>query len=191
MEGCNVWADNPDGTPGDSNHLQIQELKLPALEEMYVDHNAGGSNMGIEVPTIIQRIEATFNLLGFSPQTMRLIGQSRVASLPFHLRGGIRDRENGALMQATCEIDGRLGRVNPTAYQRQGTMHHEYSIRGITHYELWIGGIEIYWFDYFLSIMRIGGVDQLQPLLAVLGVSAGSSGVNTAPTQPFQPASAV
>jgi P2 family phage contractile tail tube protein len=182
LERGNLWVDNEDGSPGDSNHLVVQEMKLPAIEEQYVEHNAGGAMLGVEVPTFINRLEAPFNLTGWTPQVMKLIGRTGVAALPFHLRGAVRDRLTGDLFEAEAEIRGRLGRVNPTAYQRNNNMGHEYSIRAITKYSLKLGGDEIYYFDFFLSIMRIGGVDQERALLSILGVASGPAGIVTAPT---------
>lgn len=74
MESANLFAGDHD--PAASNHLALQEVKLPELAENFVDHAAGGAAIAIEVDTHIARLEVTFNLAGWTPHVMTLIGQS-------------------------------------------------------------------------------------------------------------------
>jgi phage tail tube protein FII len=150
--------------PGTSTHLQLQELKLPGLEEAYADHNAGGGMVGIEVGLGISRLEATFNLAGWQPAIAKLLGKRDLASNSFHAYGLIRDKRTGVATRATAVMQGTLGRVNPTAFRRGDLHAHEYSIRSIVHYELIFGDRnaaqnEIFYFDFFENQMRVGGVD--------------------------------
>jgi hypothetical protein len=77
----------------------------------------------------------------------------------FTAYGLIRDRRLGEAIEAMAVMGGRLGRSNPTAFSHGSLMAHEFSIRAITHYELWMGGEEVYWWDFFTSTRRIGGAD--------------------------------
>lgn len=157
MEAANLFCGDSD--PSLSNHLTISDLKLPGLEENYVDHIAGGASVGIEVDTHINKLESTFNLAGWSPEVMTMIGRSERAQQVFTAYGVIRDRRSGIAMEGKAIIGGRLGRVNPQAWKRGDLQHHEYSIRGIVHYELYMDGTEIYNWDFFLNQKSIGGVD--------------------------------
>jgi phage tail tube protein FII len=157
MEGCNLFCGDHD--PSASNHLVLQEMKLPALEENYVDHAAGGAPVAIEIDTHVNRLEATFNLAGWNPWVMTLIGESRRERQVFTSYGLIRDRRLGEAIDAMAVIQGRLGRASPTAFSHGALMAHEFSIRAIVHYELYMGGEEIYWWDFFTSTRRIGGAD--------------------------------
>ena len=70
MESANlICGDTRSGqecrAPGISTHLVLQELKLPAMEENYVDHAPGGAPIAIEMPTHMNKLEATFNLAGW------------------------------------------------------------------------------------------------------------------------------
>lgn len=179
MEAANLFAG--DANPNASQHLTLQELKLPGLEENYVDHTPGGAPVGIEIDTHINRLEATFNLAGWSPEVMIMIGSWEAALQHFTAYGLIRDRLSGVARQATAIIWGRLGRVNPTNFRRGDLQAHEYSIRGITHYELTLEGIgDIYLWDFFTSTRIIGGVNQNADLVRTLqipgGVAAGGGG---------------
>ena len=72
MEAANIFCGDVD--PSLSQHLTIAELKLPNIEENFVDHQAGGSPFTIEIDTILQRLEATFVLAGWSPEVATMIG---------------------------------------------------------------------------------------------------------------------
>jgi phage tail tube protein FII len=166
-------------SPGISTHLVLQELKLPAWEENYQDLAPGGAPVAIEIPMHMNKLEATFNLAGWDPSIMIYVGQNSPACQRFTAYGLIRDRRTSLAHQAVAVIEGRMGRVNPAAFSKGNLMHHEYSIKSIVHYELWMqtesGDArpnEIYWWDFFTSQMRFGRVvitDDMVRLLAIPG----------------------
>ena len=172
MESANLFAGDHD--PAASNHLVLQEVKLPELAENFVDHAAGGAPFAIEVDTHIARLEVTFNLAGWTPHVMTLIGQSSRARQVFTAYGLVRDRRSGEAMEAKSVFEGRLGRVNPTSFRKGDLQAHEYSIRGITHYELYLGDDEIYFWDFFISTRRIGGEDLNQDMNAILRIPSSA-----------------
>lgn len=183
MESANMICGDTGTQPtaGISTHLTLQELKLPGLEETYVDHAPGGAPIAIEIPMNMTRLEATFNLAGWDPDVMIFIGQNNVERYQrFTAYGLIRNRRTAEALQAVAIIEGRMGRVNPTAFSKGNLMSHEYSIRSIIHYELWMQSVpdtepeEIYWWDFFTSVRRIGSVDlndEMIRLLAIPGVA--------------------
>lgn len=181
MESANIICGDTRGTsaPGISTHLTLQELKLPTMEENYVDHAPGGAPIAIEVPTHMNKLESTFNLAGWDPALMTYIGQNDPMYQRFTAYGLIRDRRTSKALQATAIIEGRLGRVNPTAFSKGNLMHHEYSIKSIVHYELYMQlnstsmmPAEIYFWDFFTSVRRIGGKDLNEDLVALLSIPA-------------------
>lgn len=163
--------------PGISTHLQINELKLPTIEENFYDHNAGGSYVGIEASSYIQKLETTFNLAGWNPDVMGMIARSNVRTLRrFTAYGLIRDKRTVQALQCVAVMDGQLGKIAPSAFRKGDMMQHEYSIRGITHYELYMQRVpgtepqEIFWFDFFTSALRIGGVDVNDEMIRILAI---------------------
>jgi uncharacterized protein len=162
--------------PGISTHLVLQELKLPAMEENYVDHNPGGAPIAIEVPTHMNKLEATFNLAGWDPALMSFIGQNDQRYQVFTAYGLIRDRMTSKALQAIAVIEGRMGRVNPTAFSKGNLMHHEYSIKSIVSYHLTMQltqngqPAEIYFWDFFTSVRRIGGKDLNKEMINMLHI---------------------
>jgi hypothetical protein len=156
-------------------------LKLPGWEEAYVDHTPAGAQVGIEVPMHFNKLEATFNLAGWDPGIMTFLGQEDHRSHSFTAYGLIRDRRTSEALQAIARIEGRLGRVNPTAFSKGSLMAHEYSIKSITSYKLTMqlvkGGYpeEIYFWDFFSSSFRAGSIDLANDLgrLLALPINVG------------------
>lgn len=189
MESANLICSNTRGpaagggqaqtAPGISTHLVLQELKLPGFEENNVDHAPGGAMVAIEVPTHINKLEATFNLAGWDPGVMSLLAQNNPMHQVFTAYGLIRDRRTSAALQAIAVIQGRLGRVNPTAFSKGNLMAHEYSIKSIVHYELWMQlakgnsePTEIYYWDFFTSRLRSGRIELTNDLVRLLAIPA-------------------
>jgi phage tail tube protein FII len=178
MESANMICGNSGNktAPGITTHLVLQELKLPGLEESYVDHNAAGASVGIEINTHINKLEATFNLAGWDPDVMVYFGREEFRYHQFTAYGLIRDRRLGSALGAYAKFQGRLGRVNPTAFSKGNLMAHEYSIKSIVHYELWMqekSGTqmrEIYFWDFFTSERRVDKVDQNKEMVDLLHI---------------------
>jgi phage tail tube protein FII len=178
MESANIICGDTRGSsaPGISTHLVLQELKLPGLEENYVDHTPGGAPIAIEIPTHMNKLEATFNLAGWDPTLMTYIGQNDPYYQRFTAYGLIRDRRTSRALQATAIMEGRLGRVNPTAFSKGNLMSHEYSVKSIVHYELYMQitegaqPSEIYFWDFFTSVRRIGGKDLNEDMINLLRI---------------------
>jgi P2 family phage contractile tail tube protein len=169
MESANLFAGDTD--PTKSNHLSLNSLKLPGMEENYSDHNAGGSRVGVEVDTHFNKLEATFNLMGWTPDVLRLIGSWSRTDQRFTAYGLIRDRRTGSAIKATAIMWGRLGRANPTEFTRGNVQQHEYSIRGITHYELTMGDTPLIEWDFFTNTLIIGGVNMNAETNAILSIA--------------------
>jgi uncharacterized protein len=190
------------GSPGISTHLVLQELKLPTMEEAYADHNPGGAPIAIEIPTHFNKLEATFNLAGWDPKLMAYIGQEDPLKQRFTAYGLIRNRRTSKAMQAIARMEGRLGRVNPTAFSRGNLMAHEYSIKGITQYSLKMalnpsGQLdEIYFWDFFSSVRRIGGKDLNKEMASLLRLPNSATdtqgpGVDNGGGTPVNPADGI
>lgn len=170
MERANIFCGDVDPTL--SNHLTVTSLKLPGLDYNLVDHAPGGAPVAIDVPTHINRLESTFNLAGWQPWVMKLVNLTRRANMHFTAYGLIRNRRTGEATQARTVMFGQLGRVNPTEFTGGNVMAHEYSIRAITHYELYFKAEEIYYWDFFTSTFRVGGESQNDDININLAIGA-------------------
>ena len=70
-----------------------------------------------------------------------------------------------------------MGRANPTAFSKGNLMAHEFSIKSIMHYELWMQydpnsttPSEIYWWDFFTSRLRVGREELTDDLVRILAL---------------------
>jgi uncharacterized protein len=160
MESANLYCGSGPDDGNASNHLTLTELKLPGLDVQFVDHRAGGAPVAIEIDTVIARLEATFSLIGITPQVMAMLGGwGNGAKNSFDAYGVIRDQATGAAMQAHASLLGMLSRSDPQNWRRGDVMHTTYAIRGIVHYELIVAGVQIYMFDWATNTRIIGGTD--------------------------------
>lgn len=176
-EAANLFCGDHDAAT--SNHLSLLDIKLPMLEENMTDWNPGGSPVASEVETGINKLEWTFNLAGWTPEVMTLIGTSQRQRQVFTGYSVLRDRRSGATVEGKAVAQGRLARVNPTSFKRGDLHQHEYSIKGIVHYELYMAEQEIYYWDMFTNELRIGGVDvnfDTNKILRIPGSAAVTSG---------------
>lgn len=158
MEAANIFCGvEAPSDPSQSNHLRLTDIKLPGMDEQYVDHRAAGAPVAIEIDTVFARLQCDFTLAGWSTDVADLIGQWGSAVNQFWVFGALRDRVTGNVVQGQASIYGRLGRADPNQWRRGDVSHWAYSIRGITKYKLTVAGAEIYEFDYFNSIFNVGG----------------------------------
>src|SRR5215207_2818450 len=173
MEAANLFCGDAD--PSLSNHLTISDLKLPELAENYVDHRPGGAPLAVEIDTHMNRLESTFTLAGWQPQVQTMIGLSTTANQVFTAYGVIRDRRNGRALEGKAVMQGRLGRVNPQNWRRGDLQSHEYAIRAIMHYALWLEGEEMFFWDFFLNTRRTGGIDVNRDINRILRIPIGEA----------------
>lgn len=158
MEAANLFCGSHD--PSASKHLTLSELKLPDLQENYTEHHPGGSRVGIEINTGIQKLESTFKLTGFDPQVLAQFGLGTKQSKFYTAYGVILDKSTGENHELKAVFQARLGKVAPDAFSRGDVQGHEYSLNEIMHYELWFKNEEKVFFDFFTNTWRIDGVDQ-------------------------------
>lgn len=159
-----------DADPNASLHLVLAEIALPKLEENFTEHNGGGAVMGLDIGVGYKSLSASFKLVGHQDHVMKHFGLGSRVNQSFTYRGAMRDRVSGELKKAVAVITGRLATVEPETFKRGELKHHDYEIKGITRYELKVGGNELYLFDFVSSTWRIGGVDENADVRSILNI---------------------
>ena len=174
MESANLYCGIQNGVTNTANslHLEITELKLPALNETYADHRAAGAGIAVEIDTVFNKLEATFQLLGWDSQVAELVASWFTNDNLFYAYGLIRDRSSGAAIQAAAQMKGRLGLADPQLFRKGDTMHWNYAIKGIIQYQLYLAGDAIYQWDYYNNVFLVGGVDRNADRTACLHLPA-------------------
>lgn len=158
MERANLFVGIAD--PTKSKHLTLSELKLPDLQEIFVDHHGGGSRVAVEFGVGIQKFEPTFNLAGFDPDVLAEFGLGSKVRNVFTALGVVRDKRSGRALEARAVMEGRLGKASQNAYTPGEMTSFEYAINEVLHYEIHFDGKEkIYW-DAFTNVWRVNGVDE-------------------------------
>lgn len=155
QEAANLFCGDHD--PSASKHLTLTEMQLPTLQEMYQDHHAGGAIAAIDIAVGIEKLEATFRLGGTDPDLLGMFGLGSRRRNTFTSYGVIRDQRTGNALESKAIIEGRLGSIEPEAFQRGELQGHNYGINGIVHYELWFAGREKFYWDFFTGDYRIDG----------------------------------
>ena len=143
-----------------SLHLELVELKLPAMVETYIDHHPGGGVMGIEIDVIFNKLECNFHLLGWDSQVQTLIGSWEASQQTFTALGLLRDQMTGKTIQAIAQMRGRLGIADPQSFRVGDPMTWNYSIKGIMSYSLWVAGEPVYYWDFLTNALTVGSVSR-------------------------------
>lgn len=158
MEAANLFCGDHD--PKASKHLTLAEIQLPNLQEAYQDHHPGGSPVGIEVAVGVQKLEPTFKLAGSDPDLLTQFGIGSRYKKNFTAYAVLRDKRTGEAIEQKAIIEGRIGKIEGEAFKRGEMQSHDYAINEVTHYELWIGGKEKFYWDFFTAEYRLDGVSQ-------------------------------
>lgn len=156
MDAANMFVG---ASPTDSNaslNLKITEVKLPAFDEGYVDHRALGAPLAIEINTIFNRLESSFQILGIDISVYTKLAPIQDIDQWFFIYGLLKDKLTGEQSQASAVMKGRLSRVDPQLYRRNDTLHTNFAIRGITQYDLTVAGTPIYRWDFFANSLIVG-----------------------------------
>lgn len=169
MEAANLFCGDHD--PENSKHLTIEELKLPDLQEVLVDHQPGGGKVGVEFAVGMEKLEPTFKLKGWDMPLLRQFGMGSPGRRTFTAYGVIRDKRTGRAIEGKAIMEGRLSRIAPDAFQRGEAMAHEYAINEVLHYELHFDTQEELYWDFFTNTVRLGGVDVDQEFNQILRIS--------------------
>lgn len=169
MEGANLFCGSHD--PENSKHLTLEELKLPDLQEVLVDHQPGGGKVGVEFAVGMEKLEPTFKLKGWDIPLLRQFGLGTTGRNRFTAYGVIRDKRSGRAIEAKAVMEGRLSKIAPDAFQRGEAQAHDYAINEVLHYELHFDGQEELYFDFFTNTVRLGGQDRDPDFNNILRIS--------------------
>ena len=160
MDYANLFCGSGPADDASSNHLVLTELNLPAMDVQYNDHRAAGAPIYIELDTGMARLEATFVLVGITPQVMNLVNSWVLTERKFFAYGNVRDHNTGLAYQAAAAFIGQLGRADPQNFRKGDVMHTNYAIRSITHYEFALANEPLVMWDFFTNTRFFGGRDK-------------------------------
>ena len=169
VEAANLFCGEHD--PSKSKHLTLAELALPTLAETFADHTPGGARFGVEFAVGGEKMEPTFKLNGFDPDLLTQFGLGTKAKKVFTAYGVVVDKVTGRNIELKATMEGRLGKVEPSAFQRGELMSHDYAINELMHYELWFDGNEKILWDFPTNVWRVDGMDENAEMNRILRIT--------------------
>lgn len=119
-------------------HLEIEELKLPGLEEKSFDFTPGGGTGETAVPLgVTNKLEMPFKSVSHNPATDILFGLPPGQRTPFTGRKSLFDDEDetGRAIEVTIDVNGRLMKIDPEAMKGGDKAGYDLMISAITWYQ--------------------------------------------------------
>ncbi len=173
QSGLNLFVG--DDGPGNSKHLNLENVKLPDLEDQTQALHPGGAVGQLEVGGMgLKALDLTFKLTGWDPQAMSQFGLNSRVNLPYTIYGIVRDKAGNAPLEVKAVVRGRMTRVAVDNMKRGDLLGTDFAIKEIVHYELYFNKQEKYFFDFMGSDWRVDGVDQYADDRTILRIPGGA-----------------
>lgn len=170
QEGANLYVGDAD--PSASLHLVLESAKLPAFEEATTEWGAGGGIGAVEVGTgKLKPLQFGFKLKGPQPGVLTQFGLGKKRRINYTVYGVLRDKRTGGVVKAKTVLEGRMTKVEGDEYKSGELAGFDFAVTEIFHYEHYVGGRELYYFDYLTSTWRVDGEDQNADVRSALGLS--------------------
>ncbi len=170
LRGFNLIVDD-----NESLHLEIEEMKLPTLEEKSHDFTPGGGTAEIDVPMgVTNKLELPFKVISHNATLKSLFGQQPGKRNAFTARQLVVDEldENGKEIEVTLDIKGRV--MSREGEQMKGgeKSGYDYKISSIRWYREVHDGKVVNEMDFSLGGWTVrNGVVVNQTRNRILGVS--------------------
>ena len=158
LRNCTIFADRT------SKIGQASEITLPVPTEKVEEMRNAGMVLPIDIPMGYEKMESSFKLKGFDPQTIVLFGLAVGQEREFMATGAL-VHEDGTVINATAYIRGRLIKNDPGTWKPGEAGENDFQI-SLRYYRLEVDGrtlIEATPFD-----VSIGGVSQTDSIRSAL-----------------------
>lgn len=123
--------------------LEIDTLKLPALEESTEAFQPGGSDMEIEIAGLgIKAFAMPFKLKGHNPDVITMFGGEPGERLRFTGKSFVRSEEDGSEHEHSIDVSGRITKMEADEFQGGKVAGYNHEIKSIWDYtEYWDGKV--------------------------------------------------
>lgn len=168
ITGANLFCDED---PGESNHIQLDEVAVPDLTRVMEEHSPGGGFMSLEIDmNMLEALTLPFTLRGINEKMLARVGYGGGQNHNYTVFKEVRDVRLGTKARLTCVVKGIMGSATQDAYNKRGLSGFNYEIRGISSYFLQLGDEVIYDLDFFAGRRIIRGIDHNLETNAILGI---------------------
>lgn len=172
MQMASLFAGDDD--PTKAHFVDIEGVKLPDLTEKTKDFMPGGGVFGLSIGMrMIEPFKLTFKLHGLQPDVMSKMGINSPSRRKYTVRGNIVDIRTGEEIGGKAIIEGRLIKTSFSEFKREEGIDMDYEVGEVTHYEMFLGTTEKYYFDFFggPGAVRIDGVASYLNSAVNLGIA--------------------
>jgi hypothetical protein len=166
LRNCTIFVDRV------SKVGQASEMTLPVPEETVEEIRNAGMVMPIEVKLGYQKLEMSFKMTAFEPDTLKLFGLKPGVIKEFMVTGALVD-EDGAAHSAVAYVRGFLKKGDAGSWKPGEKNESDYAV-SIRSYKLEIDGNPIIEMDPFE--VKIGGVSQTRDIRSALLLGGDSAG---------------
>ena len=172
MDFAALFCDELDPTM--AKWLNLEEVKIPALQEKTSETTGGGAAMSIRMGMgAFEPIELTFKLRGIDPETLGQIMAPGRTRRSYTITGNIRDIEGNRELPLRAVVRGRMTKADLGAFTRENGVSTDYQIDEVVHYSLYLDNVERFYVDAFNGpgSIRVDGVSVYAGVARNLGLS--------------------
>lgn len=168
ITGANLFCDED---PGESNHLQLDQVAIPDLARTMDTSDGAGTFMQVEHDMdLIEALVLPFTLKGISPGMIARVGLGDGKLHNYTVFKKVRDVGTNTQRRLTCVVKGVMASTKQDPYNKRGLTGFDFEIRGIQSYLLQLGNVKIFDFDWKASRRIVNNVNQQAESNAILGI---------------------
>ena len=156
VRNCNLFVEGK-GYAGKS-----EELTLPKLTLKTEEIKAAGMDVPLEIDMGMEKIEASFDLHGYSPDVLKLWGLTD-GKAPKLLFKAAQQEMNGKVVPIVVDMQGMVKEVDMGAWKPGERAKTKFTVN-LKYYKLSVGDKIIYEIDVLNMIRNINGKDQLKEI---------------------------
>ncbi|MDF1583901.1 MAG: phage major tail tube protein [Methyloprofundus sp.] len=147
---------------------KVEEVTLPKLTMKTEEFRGGGMDAPIEIEMGLEKMEASFTLVSFSAEILKLWGLAPGNDKPLTIKGSLLD-EDGTEKPVAINLRGKLKELDAGTW-KPGDMAKLKASVAVTYYKLTHNNVVLHEIDPVNMVRIIDGVDQLAQTRANLGL---------------------
>lgn len=163
-----------DDDPNSSEFQTLLEVKLPMLQEKTKEHMGGGMLGSISYSMMaFEPLEMTFKLKGYNPRVMSRLSISSPRRTRVTMLGHAMELNSSKEISVKCVVEGRITRMDNSAFQRDGGIEHDYQVNEVVFYALYLDSSEKIYLNLLQgpSGYRIDGATPFANMARSLGLA--------------------
>ena len=154
---------------GTSRATTIDKLAMPGLTFAGADHTPGGGVLAVKfaMPRL-DALEPKFGSKGLDLDVFRGLGRTD----RWIFAGAYREKKpgGGSTVGSRAIIEGAISTWEPDESDPAAFQGCNHTFSEVTHYELVVNGVELFYIDFYENVLRVNGVDMFADDRRALGI---------------------